>query len=246
MIFISHHQTTEVLQPCKEPFHFPAAFISSQWSTILGWGVLPVSHQTVWRNHFYFPLFFQFLIKTVTVVGLIADQFFRQFIDKAVIKSFIHQLHFMRRSTFDANGDRKTTAVCNCHDLGAFAFFSGPDAGPPFLADAKVPSMKASRTSIPPLSLRSIARAVSTRSKVPSLLQDWNLRWQVWYGGYRAGMSFQGAPVRNIHRIPSHTSRLFRWGRPRFPGPLSGSGSNGSMISHCLSVISIGTSSSMR
>jgi hypothetical protein len=45
------------------------------------------------------------------------------------------------------------------------------------------------------------------RLNTPCRTHCWNRRWQVWYGGYRWGRSFQGAPVRNIHRIPLSTYR---------------------------------------
>jgi hypothetical protein len=41
--------------------------------------------------------------------------------------------------------------------------------------------------------------------KTPCFTHCWNRLWQVWYGGYLAGRSFQGAPVRKIHNIPSMT-----------------------------------------
>jgi hypothetical protein len=43
--------------------------------------------------------------------------------------------------------------------------------------------------------------------KVPLRTHCWKRRWHVWYGGYRCGISFQGAPVRKIHRIPFNTCR---------------------------------------
>ena len=66
-----------------------------------------------------------------------------------------------------------------------------------------------------PRSLRSWARASTTRSKVPSRTQRWKRRWQVWYGGYRSDKSAHCAPVRSIQRMPLSTSRLLRQGRPR-------------------------------
>jgi hypothetical protein len=145
----------------------------------------------------------------------------------------------MRRSTFDPNGDRKTSAVCNCHDLGPLTTLGFADFGAPFLAPVKEPSMKASLGSIPPRSYRSSAKVCKTFSKVPSRTHCWNRRWQVWYGGYRSGMSFQGAPVRSTHKMPLMTSRGSRQGRPFPSGRRRGLGKSGSMISHCFSVRSM-------
>jgi len=145
----------------------------------------------------------------------------------------------MRRSTFNGNGERKTIAVCNCHDLGPFPDLCRTDARPPFLALAKEPSMNASVRSRPPRFRRSSASVISNRSRCPSSTHSWNLRWQVWYGGYREGMSFHGAPVRRTHRMPFKTSRLLRLGRPLPSVRLGGSGRRGSRMVHCASVRSI-------
>jgi hypothetical protein len=147
----------------------------------------------------------------------------------------------MRRSTRDPDGDRKTSAVCNCHDLGPLPALGLPDGRAPFLAPAKVPSMKASVRSSFPRSRKSSASARRTRSMVPSFDHSWNRRWHVWYDGYRGGRSFHGAPVRSTQRIPFSTSRRSRRGRPVFGCRTAGSGTRGSSISHCVSVRSTGT-----
>jgi hypothetical protein len=79
----------------------------------------------------------------------------------------------MRRSTRNPGGDRKTSAVCDCHDLGPLPALGLPDGEAPFLAPAKVPSMKASLMSIPPRSYRSFARACRIRWIVPSRDHCW-------------------------------------------------------------------------
>jgi hypothetical protein len=68
----------------------------------------------------------------------------------------------MRRSTGNANGDRKTMAVGHRHDFGPFATPSGTDGSAPFLAPLKAASMKASDTSSPPRSRRSWASTCKT------------------------------------------------------------------------------------
>jgi hypothetical protein len=143
------------------------------------------------------------------------------------------------RSAFNAHGDRKTRAVCNCHDLGPLTALGRPDAEPPFLAPTKEPSTKHSLTSIPPLSLRSAAIACRMLRSVPSFDHCWKRRWQVWYDGKRGGRSFQRAPVWRIQRMPLSTSRLSFQGRPRPSSRVVGMGSNGSMICHCSSLSSM-------
>ena len=42
-VFISHHTSSIVKQPGKEPFHFPSAFVSSSLSAVLGFLLLPIA-----------------------------------------------------------------------------------------------------------------------------------------------------------------------------------------------------------
>jgi hypothetical protein len=145
----------------------------------------------------------------------------------------------MGRSTFHVSGDRNTSSVCNCHDLGAFAALCLADSKTPFFAGTKVPSIKASLMSISPRSYRSCASSMTMSRKTPCRTHCWNRRWHVWYGGYLDGKSFQGAPVRKIHNIPSKTSRGSRARRPR--GSFGGVAERimGSILLHCSCVSSI-------
>ena len=113
------------------------------------------------------------------------------------------------------------------------------DSKTPFFAGAKLPSMNASRISISPRSYRSLASSYKISWKVPRSVHSWKRRWQVWYGGYLEGISFQGAPVRNIHNIPFITSRAGFGFRPR--GSFWGVVFNimGSIRFHCSFVSSI-------
>jgi hypothetical protein len=145
----------------------------------------------------------------------------------------------MWRSAFNVSGDRKTSSVCDGHDLGALAALCLADSKTPFFAGTKVPSIKASRISIPPRSNRSCASSWAMSRKTLCRTHCWNRLWHVWYGGYLAGRSFQGAPVRKIHNIPSMTWRGSRAGRPR--GSFGGAVARimGSIRFHCSFVSSI-------
>jgi hypothetical protein len=144
----------------------------------------------------------------------------------------------MRRSRACVGGDRKTMKVCHHHEFRAFAPLSRTNSVPPFFATTNVPSMKHSDKSKSPRVRRSSARASSTRRRLPSLTHCWNLLWQVWYGGKRAGKSFHLAPERSIQRMPFITSRFSRHGLPRPSSRLGSSGRCGSMTAHCSSVSS--------
>ena len=213
MVLISNNNSPEVLKPSKQAFDFPSTPITPELSAILG--RRPFTSSAVRRDHLNAAFLQKLLIKAVTVIGFIANKLVRSISGKTTVDSCLNKLYFMGRSAFHVSGDRKTTSVCDCQDLGAFAALCLADSKTPFFAGAKQPSMNASRISIWPRSYRSSTSSWAMRWNIPSRTHCWNQRWQVWYGGYRWGRSFQGAPVRRIHRMPFITSRGSRGLRPR-------------------------------
>jgi hypothetical protein len=131
------------------------------------------------RDHLHTG-FGQFSIKLVGVVGIFANQVLDRFFHKDLCQALHHQLHFVCRSAFGANRDRKTVAVCNGHDFGSFPPLGFAHAGAPFFAGAKLPSMKASSRANPPRLRRSSASASSTPRMTPERTHCWKRRWQVW------------------------------------------------------------------
>ena len=236
MIFPSDHESPEVMEPGEEAFYFPASFVSSKWSSILGFR--PLAPGPMRRDHIN-AQHRQFIVQRIAVISLVPNDSFGKLDQESAFDGLSDQLHFMRRSAGHVEGVRKTRAVCNGHDLGPLAPFSFPNAKAPLFAGEKDPSMKASRTSRPPRSRRSSARVRRISSNTPSFDHFWCQRWHVWYGGYRSGRSFHGAPVRRIQRMPLRTSRGSRRGRPRESDRLDSDGIKGSNRVHCTSVKSI-------
>ena len=66
MIFITNNQTTEVLEPGKQPFHFPSLLIATQNTTVLGL-VFP-SIIFMWGDQLNTSFIGQLLIQLITVV----------------------------------------------------------------------------------------------------------------------------------------------------------------------------------
>ena len=132
-----------------------------------------------------------------------------------------------------SSGDRKTSSIRDCHDLGAFATLCLADSKTPFFTGAKLLLMNASRISIIPRLYRSWTSSCVVRRKTPCRTHCWKRRWHVWYGGYRCGKSFQGAPVCKIYNIPLSTSRGSLAGLPL--GSLGGVDDTmmGSIRFHC-------------
>ena len=236
MIFISDHQPTEIAQPGKQTLHLPASFVATQRSSILCLWFLAVA--SVRRNHLY-AMLSKRCVQRIRVIGAVSDESVRQFVHQYVFQCGFYEFDLVRRSAFGVYGDRKTRAVCHCHELRTLAPLGLSNLSPPFLADMNVPSMKHSLKSKPPLSRKSSATVCKTLSREPSFTHLWKRRWQVWYGGYRSGRSCQGAPVLSIHNMPLRTSRLERQGRPRLSARLGSSGNKGSITDHCSSVKSM-------
>jgi len=238
VVFIANNQSAKVVQPGEEALHFPAALEAAQGTSVLS-NVIGPATSAVWRNHFSPELLQNLTVQPVTVISLIANESLRNISNEALLQCLSHQFYFSRASTVCAYGDRKTMAVCNCHDLGALSAFSLSHAEPPFLAGAKLPSMNASLRSKPPRSFRSWATASSTCSRILERTQFWKRRCTVWYAPYRLGKSFHGAPVRSIHRIPFRVVRRSLHGRPRRSARTRSGGKMVSTICHCSSVRSI-------
>ena len=237
MIFPSNHKPPEVIQPGKKTLDLPATHVAPQLAAILSGRLFPV--HLMWGDHLNTAFFSKPLIKLIAVVGLITDNLIRRIRRKTAVHRGFNQPHFVGRSAFNVSGDRKTRYVCDRHDLGTLAALCLADSKTPFFAGTKLPSMNASRISMPPRSYRSSTNSVAMRLKTPSLTHCWKRRWHVWYGGYRAGRSFQGAPVRNIHKTPFNTSRGSRPRRPLGSFFLAKDAIIGSIRFHCWSVSSI-------
>ena len=139
MILVSGTKASEVLEPGKESLDFPAAFVASERSPILGFGLFPVG--PVGRDHLDSPIIPEGFVQRVAVVSLVADEPFWHIFEKSLLNGGLDQFHLVRRGAFDINGDRKTRRVCNCHDLGAFSAFRRADKKAPFFAGTKDPSM---------------------------------------------------------------------------------------------------------
>ncbi len=161
--FISRDEAAVVLQPGKEPFDLPATPIAAEGAAVLG-QVDPV--RAVRRDEFDFTGG-ESLIEPITVVRGIADEPLGIVGQKAGVQRLFDKLRFVRRRRGDGNGERKTSAVCNGHDLGPLAALGFADMASFFLALAKEPSMKVSLRSRPPRACRSVASALTTRRSVP-------------------------------------------------------------------------------
>ena len=71
-----------------------------------------------------------------TVESSIPDKVRREVFDVRIIERLLYERDVVSRTISDANGDRKTIAVCNRHDLCRAAGTTTADTRSPFLAPA--------------------------------------------------------------------------------------------------------------
>src|SRR5688572_25800244 len=116
MVLVANPETTEVVHPGKQSLDLPAAPVPTQRTAVLA--LLPVV--PIRSNHLD-PSLPQPLIQPIAIVSLVPDQLLRLGFKEPTIKSFFDKSYFVRGSTLDMYGDRKTSAVCDCHDLGPLA-----------------------------------------------------------------------------------------------------------------------------
>ena len=173
MIVVSDNASSIILKPGEQPFNFPTPDISTQCSSILRRWFSTIS--AVWRNELNF-LSFQPFIQRIAIIGKVSDDALWLFFDKSFLNCLFHQFYFVGTCSGGPYGDRKARSVCDCHDLGAFTFLSFSNIKPPFLALAKVPSMKHSVMSIFPRSLKSLAITHKALSHTPDFTQFWKYR----------------------------------------------------------------------
>ena len=174
VVFPANDDATIIMEPSKQALDFPATTIPAQGAAILGDGSAPVP--AVRRDQFHLEMFAYPLIQRIAVVGFIADQSLRCFAEEAPLERGFDERGFIRRSADHVHGDRKTMAVCDCHDFAAFAAFCRADTRAPFFAELKLASMKDSLRSSFPRSRRSSARVCSKRSNSPERCHCWKRR----------------------------------------------------------------------
>src|SRR5260370_11851140 len=172
----ANDDATIIMEPSKQALNFPATTITAQGAAVLGDGSAAVP--AVWLIQLRMELFAYPLIQRIAVVGFIADQSLRCFAEESPLERGFDEHGFIRRSAGHVHGDRKTMAVCDCHDFAAFAAFCRADTRAPFFAELKLASMKVSLRSSFPRSRKSSANVCSRFSNRPECCHCWQRRWQ--------------------------------------------------------------------
>ena len=142
VIFIAHDESA----PGEQSLNLPPPHKTPKRAAILHW---PSSIVSVGRDHLGSVIVHQLLVQPVTVIRLVSNQALGYLRHDSLLQGFLHRRHFSWRSTFCPQGERKTMAVCNAHDLGALAPLRFPDQAPPFLAGTKMASKEFAARRVP-------------------------------------------------------------------------------------------------
>ena len=174
VVFPANYGPTKVMKPGKQAFDFPATPVAAQNPAVLRRRC--DAHEFVRRDELHAVSFVDALVQRIAVVSAVADHAFRGFGKESLVKRGFDELSFMRRSAGHVHGERKTMAVCDCHDFAAFAAFCRADTRAPFFAPLKLASMKDSLRSSFPRSRKSSASFCSKRVSSPLRCQCWKRR----------------------------------------------------------------------
>jgi len=241
LMFITNDQSSEVAYPGDAAFHLPAVFVSPQRSPILRGRLFAVGFM---RTDQLNAALLQTFAQRIGVGGLVIDQSSRIFAwpaatpgNRYLLQRRFDQRRLVRGRTGKLNSQRNTLAACHHHPLRTLAAFGFADAGAPFFAGANEPSAKVSSQSRRPCSSSSPRNCRQMFSQTSCSSQSRSRRQQVLGEGYCAGRSFQRAPDRSTHKMPSKHRRLSTRRRPPTADGLI-FGNSGSILFHCSSVSS--------
>ena len=170
VVLVAGEDAPEVLQPGVEAFYLPAAAVATKDSAILGGGLF--ASPAMGSNHLD-ALGGKLLIERIAVVGFVTDQTLGRLSNETRFQSCRDKGDFSRASTRCVGGERKTSSVCQHHELRAFAPLGGTHGCPPFFATMNVPSMKHSLRSIWPRWRKSSAKTSRMSRNAPERTHPW-------------------------------------------------------------------------
>jgi hypothetical protein len=96
------------------------------------------AHKFVRRDELEAVALLDALVQRIAVVRTVADHSLGNFPQEALVERGFDEFCLLRRSAGQVHGERKTMAVCDCHDFAAFAAFCRADTRAPFFAELKL------------------------------------------------------------------------------------------------------------
>lgn len=235
VVFPSDDEPPVIAQPGESSFNFPAAFVPAKFSAVFVFSFFIIF--TIRANQVN-ALLSQTFPQRIAIIAFVSDDPLRFLFGPSasvtghshILQRLFKELNFAGARRVQVVPQRNSLAVDHHHPLRAFAPFGWPDAEPPFLAGAKLPSTNASLQSSCSFLSSSDNSARQALNQTSCSSHSLSLRQHVEALPYSLGNSAHGAPVRRIQRMPSNTFRFFALGRPPFL-PILLSGNKGSIFS---------------
>lgn len=150
VVFVSHEQAAEAMQPTDGSLHNPTPLVTPHLSAIVRFRTRAVVSM---RAEQLKPIFRQVLTKRVAVIGFVGNHGHAvgQFDPVGnCVESRDNQFRFRDVGRGRRNADRNPVGIRDDLDLDALADLGFSDFVPPFCAGVKVASAKSSSVSTPP------------------------------------------------------------------------------------------------
>jgi hypothetical protein len=177
----------------------------------------------------------QTLSQRIAIGGAVIDEPSGNEGRDCLIQQWLDESNFRRGGAIDVDRQRQASAVDQKHELGSLSPLGRTNQITPFFAEANVPSAKPCSQSTSPCRSSCSSNRRHAWSHTPALDHSTKRRQQVTYEGNDRGRSYQRAPLRSTHRIPSRHRRALALGRPP-RGSGAGTGMKSEISSHCSSV----------
>jgi hypothetical protein len=216
---MANQQAAELTEPGIGSLDDPSAFVAVQFAAIF---VAPLFVVAPIGRDQLDAAFLQTFPQRVRIIGSVGNHPLRLLLGTAFGARDVdfgecgfRKTSFSRRGTLQPNSQRKTLTVDQYHPRRALATLRFIDRSAPFLAGAKLPSMKHSSPFSRPSPSRAPSSARRALSQTSSSSHCLSRRQQVAGEGYSSDRNRQAAPVCGIHRMPSKHARFDAQGRPR-------------------------------
>src|SRR5580704_7171818 len=231
-MFVPRDNPPKVLQPTNGPLDGPTSAVAAQFAAVLFRRFRAVCSM---RADQFGALRCQAVTQRITIGSLVVDQPWDAPPQDSTIQQVLDQRDFIGAGTVNVDGEGQALSVDQEHDLRAFAALGLADAITPFFAEENVPSAIACSSSTLPVRSRERSSRPHAFSQTPAVVHSFNRRQQVTGEGKRFGKSFQRAPVRSTHKMPSTQGRAGTRGRPPSTEG-SGAGNKFAIRNHCSSL----------
>lgn len=131
----SSRDAARAFEPSKKALDLPSALVPTELSPVLH-AVALGSAAPLRGDEIDASLARQSVTQRAAVPGLVSDQSWRKLSYESSVESSLGEHTVESVSSVNMQSERKTIAVCHCHDLGRLSGAANTDTRPPFFAGA--------------------------------------------------------------------------------------------------------------